>query len=47
MFKKQDESFLAPFILLHNLSAQIQVTGYNHVALAVKNIEESARFTGK
>ena len=45
MFKKTGRILLwLHFILLHNLSAQIQVTGYNHVALAVKNIEESARF---
>ncbi len=31
-------------ISLHHLNAQIQVTGYNHVALAVKNIEESKQF---
>ncbi len=32
--------FLAPFFL----SAQISITGYNHVALAVKNIDSSAYF---
>jgi catechol 2,3-dioxygenase-like lactoylglutathione lyase family enzyme len=36
--------FFASFFLLHTASAQIAVTGYNHVALSVKNIEESARF---
>ena len=39
-------SFSTLFILfsLQILPAQIPITGYNHVALAVKNIEESARF---
>lgn len=32
------------FLFFPPLSAQIPVSGYNHVALAVKNIEESARF---
>lgn len=32
---------------LQALSAQITVTGYNHVALAVKDIQESAKFYGE
>ncbi|NUO00867.1 MAG: DUF1080 domain-containing protein [Saprospiraceae bacterium] len=34
----------ASLFFLQNLTAQITVSGYNHVALAVKDIEESARF---
>ena len=34
----------ATLFFLQNLTAQITVTGYNHVALAVKDINESARF---
>ena len=30
--------------ILHPLQAQIAITGYNHVALAVQNIDSSARF---
>jgi len=32
---------------LQTLSAQITITGYNHVALAVKDIQESAKFYGE
>ena len=32
------------FVFAGNLSAQIAVGGYNHVALAVANIDSSARF---
>lgn len=34
-------------LLLQALPAQIPVTGYNHVALAVKDIQESAKFYGE
>ncbi len=34
----------ASLFFIQGLSAQIAVSGYNHVALAVKDIEESARF---
>lgn len=45
MYKKTGPIlFILYLIAIHSLTAQIAVTGYNHVALAVKNIEESARF---
>lgn len=36
--------FLLIFIFSQKLSAQITITGYNHVALAVANIDSSAWF---
>ncbi|MEK7257349.1 MAG: family 16 glycoside hydrolase [Bacteroidota bacterium] len=37
-------TFFFGLFFIQNLSAQITVSGYNHVALAVKDINESARF---
>jgi catechol 2,3-dioxygenase-like lactoylglutathione lyase family enzyme len=44
MYKKAGLFLLLLRLFAPTLSAQIPVTGYNHVALSVKNIEESARF---
>jgi catechol 2,3-dioxygenase-like lactoylglutathione lyase family enzyme len=40
-------SILFSLFLLQTLPAQIPVTGYNHVALAVEDIQESAKFYGE